>query len=358
MYKSLQAARAAAAVLVVLFHLGAQLALDKIFGVKWIGHIFEFGKAGVEFFFVLSGFIIITAHRRDLFNPRRFLPYIRKRVIRIYPTYWIVFAAVSLILATSPVLREAIPDGYTLARSILLIPQDPAVVGGTGAPVIIVAWSLQWEIAFYALIGCFILGRIFAAIAIALLLASVAACFNYECGFPASFFSKQYIMLFALGAGIALLCGSKIRTRYPALILVFGVMTFLAMGVANDFHLFVYGPTSSIAYGLASSVIIYGLVKLEDTGTPLGVHRWIQTLGDASYALYLLHFPIISVLCKLAIKIGLTGTSGAVISYIPILASCVAASVVFHLWIEKPMMQYLSASRKTVSDHRRLDERV
>ncbi|MBN3788767.1 acyltransferase [Burkholderia sp. Ac-20353] len=346
MYKSLQAARAAAAVLVVLFHLGAQFALDKIFGVKWIGHIFEFGKAGVEFFFVLSGFIIITAHRHDLFNPRRFASYIRKRVIRIYPTYWIVFAAVSLTLAASPVLREAIPDGDTLVRSILLIPQDPAVVGGTGAPVLIVAWSLQWEIVFYALIGCFILGRIFASIAIAFLLMSVATCFNYECGFPASFFSKHYIVLFALGAGTALLCRSKIRTRYPALILAFGVITFLAMGVANDFHVFVYGPTSSIGYGLASSAIIYGLVKLEDTGIPLGVHRWIQTLGDASYALYLLHFPIISVMCKIAIKIGLTGTAGAVISYLPILASCIAASVVFHLWIEKPVMRYLSAAPK------------
>lgn len=346
MYKSLQAGRAAAALLVVLFHLGAQFSLDKSFGVKWIGQVFEFGKAGVEFFFVLSGFIIVTAHRRDFFNPHRFIAYARKRIIRIYPTYWIVFGAVSLTLSASPSLRGTLPDVDVLVRSILLLPQDSAVVGGTGAPIIIVAWSLQWEITFYGLIGCFILGRAFATIAIALLLVSVATCFHHECAFPVAFFSKHYSALFAFGAATALLCRSRFRPTHPIIVLALGVIAFLGIGVANDLHLLTYGLVSSLAYGLASCVIIFGLVKTEETGISLGSHRYIQTLGDASYALYLLHFPIISLLNKLALKIGLHGTSGALISYLPIFSICIAASVAFHLWIEKPILRYLSTPQR------------
>ncbi|RQS20529.1 MULTISPECIES: acyltransferase [unclassified Burkholderia] len=346
MYKSLQAGRAAAALLVVLFHLGAQFSLDKSFGVKWIGQVFEFGKAGVEFFFVLSGFIIVTAHRRDFFNPHRFAAYASKRVIRIYPTYWIVFGAVGLALAASPSLRGSLPEVDVLIRSILLLPQDSTTVGGTGAPVIIVAWSLQWEITFYALIGCFILGRAFAVIAIAFLLVSVATCFHHECTFPAAFFSKHYSALFAFGAGTALLCQSRFRPAYPITVSALGVIAFLGIGVANDLHLITYGLVSSLAYGLASCAIIFGLFKTEETGISLGSHRYIQTLGNASYALYLLHFPIISLLNKFALKIGLHGTSGALISYLPILSACIAASVVFHLWVEKPMLRYLSAFQR------------
>jgi exopolysaccharide production protein ExoZ len=92
MYKSLQGTRALAALLVVLFHLGNTIALGKYFGIEAFAIPFKFGSAGVEFFFVLSGFIIFAAHRNDISKPRRLTNYISKRVIRIYPTYWIIFA--------------------------------------------------------------------------------------------------------------------------------------------------------------------------------------------------------------------------------------------------------------------------
>ncbi|MEP7101383.1 MAG: acyltransferase family protein, partial [Burkholderiales bacterium] len=69
MYRSLQVCRAIAALLVVLFHLGGTFAQDKYFGFKAIDSVFAWGDAGVDFFFVLSGFLIATVHYKDFGRP-------------------------------------------------------------------------------------------------------------------------------------------------------------------------------------------------------------------------------------------------------------------------------------------------
>src|SRR4051794_15071476 len=95
MLQSLQACRAMAAILVVLYHTSHGIfRLDKYFGHKPFGHVFDFGFAGVDFFFVLSGFIMMHVHGRDIGQPRAFASYLWKRFSRIYPAYWIVFAAI------------------------------------------------------------------------------------------------------------------------------------------------------------------------------------------------------------------------------------------------------------------------
>src|SRR5882762_1925446 len=150
MYKSIQACRGLAALQVVLFHLGGILAAPKYFGLPGFGRAFIFGDSGVEFFFVLSGFIITWVHRRDFGKPAALPAYISKRLIRIYPTYWTIFLSVFLLAWTSPALRSGLPaTPGLLLRSLLLVPQDPTVAGGTGAPVLIVAWTLQYEMIFY-----------------------------------------------------------------------------------------------------------------------------------------------------------------------------------------------------------------
>src|SRR5262245_28861117 len=92
--QSLQCARAVAAIMVVLIHVGGALAMPKYLGVQPFGPIFEFGFVAVDFFFVLSGFIIVHAHRRDISQPREFWPYLWKRLTRIYLPYWAVLVLI------------------------------------------------------------------------------------------------------------------------------------------------------------------------------------------------------------------------------------------------------------------------
>jgi exopolysaccharide production protein ExoZ len=120
--------------------------------------ILQFGSAGVEFFFVLSCFIISYAHRADIGRPAALPSFVWRRAIRIYPAYWMVFLGVAALVFSVPAFKEGLPQGGIVwIKSLLLVPQDPIVVGGTGAPLIIVAWSLRYELVFYVAFGLFII---------------------------------------------------------------------------------------------------------------------------------------------------------------------------------------------------------
>lgn len=85
---SLQAYRGIAAVLVLLLH-ASKVGYLK-FNYAFLGYKFAFGYSGVDFFFVLSGFIIMQMHHQDLGQPARWRAYAIKRIIRVFPIYWLV----------------------------------------------------------------------------------------------------------------------------------------------------------------------------------------------------------------------------------------------------------------------------
>ena len=347
MYKSLQAGRAIAAILVVLFHLGGAIAAEKYFGLTAFSIPFSFGDAGVEFFFVLSGFIIFAAHQKDISQPHKLRSYLRKRITRIYPTYWMIFLGVYfLAVAMSSALSSSLPDDVlVLLKSLLLLPQDKSMVGGTGAPILIVAWTLQYEMLFYLFFAVMILNRV-ASIVLGLVWFSVFISFSGSpsLDFPLSFIAKDYVFLFILGMVVAKACMSKIvSVKNPCLCATIGLLMFLSIALDEVTGVNFSSEHGTVLYGLASGLIIFGLVKAEAGGRVIGGNSWLQLIGDSSYALYLIHYPLISILCKIAIYLRLNqyGFSGALLTYVLILGSCIVSSMAFHLWIEKPTTVYI-----------------
>ncbi|MBO9514589.1 MAG: acyltransferase [Variovorax sp.] len=342
-----------AAILVLFFHTGGNLAKDKYFGeaAEPLARLFIFGgSAGVAFFFVLSGFIIVLVHGGDVGHPERAGRYVRRRLTRIYPTYLLVFAAVYLGALAAPSLRDAMPkDAVVLLSSLLLLPQDAAVVGGTGAPVIVVAWSLQYEMVFYALVGLAVLHPVLGGAALAALALNFAVSGLGLGGaqhFPASFFANPLMLLFAMGAAVAALERSGWRMPRPVPVAIAATLAFFVLcGVAewrNDGHSLGF----SIGYGLSGAIAIAALTQAERQRPARFGSRAASLLGDASYALYLIHFPLIAVLCKLAVLGGLRGASGALVSFVLISLLCVGAAVVFYRWVERPILDALSPARK------------
>ena len=134
----IEAGRGVAALLVLGVH--ARDHLFKNFGQSVpLGDLFVFGHAGVDFFFVLSGFIILYVHAKDIGRPHRLSHYLQRRFTRIYPFYW---AALLLTLAVMSVSKAQIfPSFFHVVSSVLLIPLS-------GDPVIPVAWTLQNEVTF------------------------------------------------------------------------------------------------------------------------------------------------------------------------------------------------------------------
>lgn len=343
MYKSLQAGRAVAAVLVVLFHLGVAFSSSKYFDIPAFGVPFSFGDSGVEFFFVLSGFIIFTAHRADVSKPRKLGAYVYKRLIRVYPTYWLIFGVIFLMALA---LREDVPrDAGILLKSLALLPQDPGVVGGTGAPVIIVAWTLQYELVFYAFFGLLALNRWVALGVGALFAANFARCgMGAGCAFPADFFASWRMLVFAMGMLVAIAhAAPKLAISRPAALLGMGLLAYGVISLDKITQMGVLSAWKTPLYGVACSLIVLGLTRLEDAGRVLGKHPFLQLLGNASYALYLIHYPLISVMCKVAALLRLT-QGGPLIAfglYLVMLCACVGVAIAFHVYIEKPMLAAL-----------------
>lgn len=371
MYKSLQACRGIAALMVVFYHVRGAISLPKYFGTSTFGDAFVFGGgAGVDFFFVLSGFIIIWIHAKDFGQPQRLGAYLVKRAIRIYPTYWIIFGAVCAAAMVVPALRQTLPsDPWMLLKALLLVPEGSPAVGSTGAPVITVAWSLQFEVLFYALIALAIVSPRAGFLAVALWAFNFVRC-GYVCTFPLNFFANFRIVLFLLGGFVAWLCAAT--TSMPAahaavnlrgqarlapwvdrVALALGVSRFIAGATwetlgHDDVNIgpqYVIVSMLTVLYGLGSALVIFGVVKAEDRGTVWGGQGALQILGGASYALYLIHYPLVSLVVRVTIWLGMHGADGAMLAFALAVCASVALAVLFHLRVERPMLRVLNAWR-------------
>lgn len=341
MYRSIQVCRAIAAVMVMLLHLTSTLSAAKYFGVRGIDAPFSFGHAGVEFFFVLSGFIITFVHWKDFGSPSRLPHYLKKRALRIYPAYWLVFAVVYFI-AIHAVTRPLAMTPEHLLDTLALLPQaSPDPIVGTTAQVLTVAWTLQYEVLFYILMAVFIVSRPAGALLAGAILANLFACRNGHCVATEPYLQTTFLLLFGLGALTAAYCRSQWSLRFPGALAGIGTVVFLAAAAWDD----VTGQRLVFLYGLASAAIVLGLVKAEERGSIRITWEWAITLGDASYALYLVHYPLISVLCKIGVKLGLHGAWGMAIASPVIIAACIATAVVFHRLIEIPLLRHFSDRR-------------
>jgi|SRR5450830_161186 len=350
MLYSIHFCRAIAALLVVFFHSAGNLAKEKYFGVlaEPIERIFWFGgEAGVAFFFVLSGFIIHQVHRKEFDQPNRLLPYIKKRAVRVYPTYLIIFIGVFLLAKLTPSLRDTMPtDPIVLLKSLLLLPQDSKVVGGTGAPVLVVAWSLQYEILFYATFATALINRwIFYAIAfifcVNFMLEPILGSYN----FPRSLVSNHLIILFGMGmiSSKALLTQYKVKSA--GIIVALCGFAFLAIALIVTINRESYlKPLTDLAYGLVSAILVFSLAKYERQGNIAPFIKRITFLGDSSYALYLIHFPLVAILSKMAVSILPMSFIGANLAFFFLVAGSVAVATIFHFTVEKPLLRWLKIS--------------
>ncbi len=351
-YRSLQDCRAVAALMVVAFHASANLVKDKYLGelaqplyaALWFG-----GDAGVAFFFVLSGFIVHHVHQRDLGQPARWSGYAIKRVVRVYPAFVLTYLAMTALVLAVPAWRDGLPSGFGVwLRGLALWPQDPRVVGGTGAPLVVVAWSLHYELLFYVLMGLGILNKGLMRVACVGLAACVATQFWWpQEAFWLRFLGGHHLMLFALGVGASVVLSRCVQLQRPLAWAGAAALAFALTAWQASVHRLTFTRMPfDLSYGLSSAVLIVALahrdVRRHHQGLPaagLLPALW----GDASYATYLIHFPIVAALSKLFTPLNNGTLAVATCSLIAMVAVCVAAGNQFHVRLEKPMMRGLRA---------------
>src|SRR5262245_56706962 len=89
MLQTIQAGRGIAALLVAAFHLSIAMGDARYGGSAVFREITWRGNFGVDFFFVLSGFIMMFVHEKDLGRPNRWPAYACARFFRLFPAYWL-----------------------------------------------------------------------------------------------------------------------------------------------------------------------------------------------------------------------------------------------------------------------------
>lgn len=341
-FESVQLCRAVAAWMVFLFHVGIILAKPKYFGWDGLAHAFSFGRAGVEFFFVLSGFIIFHAHAEDLGKPARWAHYMLRRILRIYPLYWLVFlVTLAISLLALPMSNLAAAPAEALLSSLLLLPMDPVMVQSRGAPVVPVAWTLHYELMFYAAFGIAILVRRAGLVLIALFIAGWT--YSLASGarpFPLNFFLADYFWLFIAGCAVAWLVR---RVRIPLLgarvLTLAGAASLFAVASALGPGQYIDQTSMVLLLGAASALLLFGAVQWELGSEDFRVPRLALQLGAASYALYLIHFPLITLCCKLVAALGWLAWGAPAMLLVALLSALLSGglAVLLHRFFEKPV---------------------
>ena len=221
---TIQYLRAIAALMIVLHHLPVQL-----HRLGYDGRWPEMFNSRVDIFFVISGFIIwaTTAGRETSIKD-----FLTKRLIRIVPLYWLVTAfCVAVMLAAPKAMQSSTFDAAHVLASFAFWPQ-PHPVTGFIAPVIVPAWSLLYEMAFYAVFAlCLPLSPKARLLALSLVLALLV---SLQPLFPiratvGGFYTSSIILEFAFGAAIAALFLSGVKL--PAIVSVL-LMTAGSVGLA------------------------------------------------------------------------------------------------------------------------------
>ena len=332
-----QFGRGIAACLVVLYHGGRMLDLP-----QYVGHgtlvksLFTFGNAGVDFFFVLSGFIIFHVHRRDIGQPGRVGHYLWRRVTRIYPMYW---AVTGLIILMAIVKRDwaDLAPGHVLT-SLLMLPYP-------GEPLLGVGWTLTHEVLFYAVFAILILSRRAGlALVLAWLGLTVAGLTAPLGPMLMQFLADPFHLEFLFGT-LAALAFLRVPSRHAGMLAIVGVLLFAATGALVDM-----GRLSGneficrLAFGGASALILYGVSLCEKEGV-IRIPRWAAYLGAASYSIYLVHTIFIGfaarILFKLPVIQALPNAATLLVAAIAIAAGCLA-----YQWVEKPLQNAVRGAER------------
>lgn len=339
--RSLQCARAAAALLVVYYHSVLQLAHVGA-ADPWEQPTIDLpllGKSGVDIFFVLSGLLIwcsTAESRQTLFT------FYSKRLLRIAPLYWFLTLATATIALLVPwLLKSTKFDPAHVVASLLFVPwPNPASHGSPQdlmTPPIVPGWTLNFEVFFYLVFGPCLLAPRALRLPAALLLFGVALSCIRLLGqdIPGiAFYDSGLILEFVIGLCLGVLCTTEWRVPAPSawLLLAASVDLLLLLDWAG------LGIHRLFTSGIPAGLLLVSLVSLESQGRWPRL-PWLVLLGDATYSLYLTHIFVLAGLRIMLNGVGETmDTWPAQAAFVSLAAAlCIAVGIATYRFIERPL---------------------
>jgi len=329
---SLQYLRALAAILVAIGH---AVQIIPIYGRGNIVRDLPIGGAGVDIFFVISGFIMCHIHAS---RPTSGWAFFKRRLARVGPAYWIVTLATSAAILLVPALFRTSTVDLPLFLASMAFLAWPHPMLGEAMPVFLIGWTLNYEFFFYTLfaLSIFILpARPWLGVIWVFALCWVAG-LVFEPDQPvARFYLHPLTAEFAAGM-LIWLAFRKGVLRSPIL----GVMCIL-IGMASliwvNFHIPVGRLDSAriVYWGLPAFFLVIGAVCMDAAGKTPQSPLW-RLLGDASYAIYLIHYLVLGLVRFLWGQFALKNLFSDILLILFAVGLSLVASIGFYLLIEKP----------------------
>lgn len=314
-YDSIQVLRAVAAIAVVVHHTAATQS-------KYVGHVIDasIGTAGVDLFFVISGFIMAGIGQFYSDSPITPQAFLGRRVTRLVPLYWFYTTAMLVLcLALPQFIHTTTVEPLNVLGSYLFIPFARA--DGSTHPLVFVGWTLNLEMVFYLVFGL----SLFLARRARVLLVPIAIA-------GLAWISNPIYLEFLYGMFAGWLVFKGLRAREPLAwaLMGGGLLLFLLFPKADEVR--------ATTWGLCALLVVLGASSIERR-----LPAALVLLGDASYSIYLSHVFTVPIVLR-----ALAGTN----SYFAIgSAVCFATTmgVVAYLFVEKPLLK-LAHRRITFQD--------
>ncbi len=316
----IQYLRAFAALSVVFFHAAERTG----------GH-FRIGAAGVDVFFVISGFIMWVMSERRPVTPLRF---VLDRIQRIVPSYWIV-TAIMLAGALAGLFPNMKLSVGHIVGSLFFIPvRSPS--NGEIWPVLVQGWTLNFEMFFYAIFAIALLlpRRLRLSMLVCVFAAFVLIGLLVHPQSPVLVtYTRPIILEFVAGAVLARLWlagkvpGAGLGLAFTGAALC-GFAAIQLLGL--DFDELICGP-------LAMALVL-GMISLEKGGKLPSIPL-LAYLGDGSYSIYLWHTLAVSLVAKFADAHNLPPDVALLLSAI----IGTLLGVIAYEAIEKPLRNVLKA---------------
>lgn len=347
---SLTSLRFFAALFVVIFHVKVS-DIERSYSFFPEG-VSSFGYEAVTFFFVLSGFILTYVHigaessiQHLNVSTRSFLV---SRLARILPAYFFALAIAAPLFARGYFATES-PDAMLYFSGLILVPlllqswYPPASLLWN-AP----AWSLSVELFFYAAYPVLIYAFrrssnarfLFASLAAVLVVGVLRQSLgthswqHFWAYFPIINF-PQFVFGVALGRLFVFeeRC-SPFKSEWMlggALLLLLPIVAFKPelMWLANTGFL-------AVVFGL----LIFGAAGANGPISRILSNNALVLLGEASYALYITHYPIL-IWWRLVTRKYLQVELSPTVDFVGYLALVICLSIFTFLYIERPMRRYI-----------------
>ena len=325
---NIQALRFYAAFAVVLYHsrkLFTALGLEG----DWFLESAKFGNAGVDVFFVISGYVMWHTTCNGERSVASSADFVRRRLYRIYLGYWPFYflaAAVTLLIA------ERDPANIYWFKSFFLL--NPTI----RHQVLGVAWTLSYELYFYAIFALLILISVTSARRALVFLLAATLLLNLLLPtntWDLSFFVSPFLIEFFAGSLLAAYL-SQCRSRLLLLACVVLVVVMVSWAVTLPrFHMHrVQG------FGVAAMLIVLGGVLAENSRLYVASRSWVF-LGNCSYSIYLGHFVLLWVYMHVIRQCGAElSLPTAIVVYLSYLAVVILVSIASYRFVEAPLYKY------------------